>query len=801
MKSKLVKGLMGAGAISLCVVIAAIVLIPWLNSYQETGTIRLRVLEHPVKVVRDEKGMAYLRAQTIHDALAAQGFVTAQDRLFQMQLTRMLAQGRISELLGDKTKSLDIRMRTIGMHRLARKHEQILDQETRDSFQAYVDGVNAFVNSGRDRQLEFPISGLKPEPWTIADSLSVLYYMAWTTSANIQTEIVAQMLVEKLGLDKAKQLFPINVNPDDPTDSGTRSTYNPPVTNLHLASDHFLREYLDFGALLQGSNNWAVAGRLSASGKPIVADDPHLDARVLPGVWYPLGIITPEFRAVGVMVPGIPGMSVGRTDYISLGVTNAYGDCQDLYVETLDPSDPGRYLEGDTSLPFKVVAEKLRIKDKAARNGYREEEFNIRFSNRGPVVSGILPGLRTDKVITLRWAANESMEPRIGLTDMFKAKSIDDLQAALQNLTMVVLNYVFADKAGNIGWFVSGRLPIRSQGESLAPREVRDGNDNWVGWIPREKMPQARNPSKGWVGTCNHKTTLNSYPYYYSNHLSPSYRYRRLIELLNEPGPKTPLDHWKYQRDVHNIMARDIGPVMAKALVGNPESAKMGEILASWNCEENLDNVAPAVFQGVYRNFARLTFEDELGPELASLMLGNWYFWEERLHRMVKQGESPWFDDTRTPQRKETMNDLFRQAAIQLVRDMRSPYGSDPAGWRWGNIHQMEFINPIRREGAGKGLLGGGSHPMGGSGETLYRAIYAFNEPFSVTNSASVRMVADLGDDDKVLAVMPGGVTGRTFHPHQKDQISPFMRGDVVYWWFSDEAIERNTKKKLLLTP
>ncbi|MEW6533106.1 MAG: penicillin acylase family protein [Thermodesulfobacteriota bacterium] len=801
MKRKLVKGLILVAAIVVCAVVAAALIIPRMNTYQEEGTLKLAVLKKPVKVVRDEKGMAYLRAENFHDAIAAQGFITAQDRLFQMQLTRMMAQGRISELAGEKAKPLDIRMRTIGMHRLARKHEKILDQETRNFFQSYVDGVNAFVKSGRDLHLEFSIAGLKPDTWTIADSLSVLYYMAWTTSGNMQTEIVAQMLVEKLGLEKAREIFPINVNPDDPSDTGARSAWLPESTQLHLASDHLLRGYLDWAGPLQGSNNWSVAGRLSTSGKPIVADDPHLDARILPGVWYPLGLITPEFRAVGVMVPGIPGMAIGRTDHIALGVTNAYGDCQDLYVETLDPKDPNKYMEGAASQPFEVVKEKLRIKDKAAPSGYREEEFSIRFTKRGPVVSGVLPGLRTNKVITLRWAANESMEPKIRLMDLLSARSVDELQASLSSLTMIVLNYVFADKQGNVGWLVSGRLPIRSQGESLVPYEVRDAKDNWVGWIPQERMPQSRNPANGWVGTCNHKTTRNDYPYYYSNHLSPSYRYRRLKELLGDPTPKKALDHWAFQRDTDNLMARDIAPIMSKALLGKEETRKVGEVLASWNARDDLESAAPTVFQGVYRNFARLVYEDELGADLASLMLESWYFWEERLHRMVKDGNSPWFDDIRTKDKQETMNDLFQKAAVQFVRDMSSTRGSDPAGWLWGQSHRLEFVNPLRRDGFGKGFLGGGSHPMGGSGETLYRAIYSFNDSFAVTNSASLRMVADLGDDEKVLGVLPAGVTGRTLHPHARDQIVPFMRGDAVYWWFSDEAIRKNTKASLTLTP
>jgi penicillin amidase len=248
-------------------------------------------------------------------------------------------------------------------------------------------------------------------------------------------------------------------------------------------------------------------------------------------------------------------------------------------------------------------------------------------------------------------------------------------------------------------------------------------------------------------------------------------------------------------------MARDIAPIMSKALLGNAETKKLGELLASWNARDDLESAAPTVFQGVYRNFARLVYEDELGPDLVSLMLGNWYFWEERLHRMVKKGNSPWFDDIRTKDKQETMNDLFQKAAVQFVRDMSSTRGSDPGGWLWGQSHQLEFVNPIRREGFGKEFLGGGSHPMGGSGESLYRAIYSFNDSFAVTNSASLRMVADLGDNEKVLGVLPSGVTGRTFHPHARDQILPFMRVEAVYWWFSEEAIKKNARKSLTLTP
>jgi penicillin G amidase len=216
----------------------------------------------------------------------------------------------------------------------------------------------------------------------------------------------------------------------------------------------------------------------------------------------------------------------------------------------------------------------------------------------------------------------------------------------------------------------------------------------------------------------------------------------------------------------------------------------MGEILSAWDFRDDPDKAGPAIFQAVYREFALLVFEDELGEDLARTMLDNWYFWVERLQAMVLEGSSPWFDNVKTEGVTESRDALFYQAALRAGEELSASLGKDPSRWLWGKIHRMEFFSPVRRKGIGKGLLGAGSHAAPGSGETLYRGMYGFNEPFDVTVSASLRMVVDLGDEDKVLAVLPGGVSGRLFHPHAKDQVEAFMNGDKVYWWFSDKAIK-----------
>ncbi len=227
----------------------------------------------------------------------------------------------------------------------------------------------------------------------------------------------------------------------------------------------------------------------------------------------------------------------------------------------------------------------------------------------------------------------------------------------------------------------------------------------------------------------------------------------------------------------------------------------MGEILSKWNFRDDPDKAGPVIFQTIYKLFALLVFEDDLGNEKAMILLNNWYFWQERLMQMVINGRSSWFDNIRTIDKTESLEDLFHQAALKAKAFLAPKLGHEPEKWQWGKVHTLELVNPIRRKGAGKTLLGSGPMPMGGSGETLYRGWYDYDKPFAVTHCAALRMVADLSDKEKIVAVLPGGVTGRTFHAHQKDQVDAFMSGGKMYWWFSDKAIDEHEKSKLILKP
>ena len=796
--------------LALIVVIIIVVLIiinPFsaspLNRYTKSGELTLPGLKAPVTVHRDEKGMAYIYAASFEDLLMAQGFVTSQDRLFQMELTKLFATGRIAELAGEKARNLDIRMRTLGFHRNAGEHVKLLNPKARMYLQKYVDGVNAYIETQPDNiHLEFQLAGIQPSTWSIADSLAILYYMGWDSAGNLSSEIIAQMLVQKLGPVRAAEIFPLNINPDDqPLAKADIQIPGLQNQNFDIMADETLLANLKGNPLRLGSNNWAAGPKLSPGRKPIVANDPHLEATLLPGPWYPCGLISPEIRAVGVTIPGLAGMAVGRTGHFAIGVTNAYGDTQDLYVETLDPDNPGNYLEGDQSVPFEIIEETLKIKDPKAAGGFREEKILIRLTRRGPVISGIIAGVPTDKVISMRWSSFEAKEPSIGFERLLEARTVSEIRQALKDVNQIALNFVFADSRGDIAWQVTGKLPIRTQGGGHVPYIVKDTKDNWTGWIPWEDMPHSMNPARGWLGTCNHMTVKHDYPYYYTSALSPSYRYRRLIELMETPGKKSVDDHWKFQRDTVNLMAKKIAPVMAQALASHADTRKMGQILSEWDFHDNPDSAAATVFQAVYREFALLVYADELGEEPAKKMLDIWYFWQERLQKMVLDGNSPWFDNIHTADRRESRDALFHQAGLNARKYLELILGKDPAKWQWGKVHRHEFLSPIRRSGTGKTWLGGGSHPSGGSGETLYRGIYDFSTPFKINISDSLRMVADLADPDKILAVLPGGVSGRQFDPHTTDQIAPFMQGEKVYWWFSDKAIKEHTRHTLTLNP
>lgn len=781
-------------------VVGIAILTQVVDRYQSDGVLPLSVLSAPVRVVRDEQGIPYIYAESLDDAIRAQGWVTAQDRLLQIDFERYLAAGRLSELIGESALESDIALRLAGTARHGRRHAELLGPADRRFYELYLEGLNAYIEQQTsEHQFGFGLLGTRPEPWTVADVMTLQYFLNWSSSVNLQAELISQKLIDRLGAETAAEIRQVTINPDDNSGTGLDGVALP-------AQSVALNLKVDAGWLTPGpkpreigSNQWVMSGARSINGAPVLANDPHLDARNLPGIWHPVGLVTPDFRAVGAAGPGIPGLAVGRTSHIAFGVTNAYADVVDLFIETEDPQRPGNYLEGEQSFPFEVIEETLRVRKRPGSPEFRTVLLKIRLTHRGPVISDHGMSVASGKLISMRWSAPENMAADTGQYALFTARSVEEARRAI-GLNTAPYNYVIADMDGNIGHATGGCVPIRTQGDGSTPLLVKDGTDAWAGFIPPEQMPGQFNPARGWVGNANHRTVPADYPWAYSTYFAASWRYRRMVELLDQPGLLSAEDHWVFMRDTQNNMAAGIAPLMAQALLAAKDTRDLGEILADWNHADDVGLVAPTVFQAVYREFARQTFADELGAELSDEMLGSWYYWHERLAQMVGADSSAWFDDTGTPE-VETRDDIFRRAARLARSELAEVAGPDADQWQWGRVHTVTFFSPLIPGKGPANVLGAGTHPKEGSGETLNRATYRFNKPWEATTIASMRFVADLADPDKVTAVLVGGASGRQFDPHLKDQTPAWLSGEPRYWWFSDAAIAGHKRAELVLQP
>lgn len=770
---------------------------------QVDGTLKLAGLSAPVKVLRDELGVPYVFAANVPDLIRAQGFVTAQNRLLQMELFRATWRGELAATFGPDALPADIRMRVLGMRRNGDRHAAKIDPATRALLQQYVDGVNAYVrDNAADHPLEPRLAGLAPSPWSVADLVTLVHFVHYTHATNFKAEVVAQKLIDKIGIERAKEIFPLTVNPDWEAKSaglggpGAGQWLGVQWSDLAVAPETLNHQGL-------GSNNWAIAPSRSASGKAMVVNDPHLDSRILPGYWHPIGLFAPGVQAVGAALPGMPGIMVGRTKHVAFGVTNAYGDVQDLYIETVDPANPDHYLDGGKSVPFEVITETIKVKDKTAPGGMREETLKIRSTRRGPVITdhaGLGP--KGDKLLVLRSTDAEVLNPVLGYEGLLTAPDAAAFDRELQKMDLMMFNFVFGDDQGAIAHRATGAVPIRAGGAGAIPHAPpADGSDDWTGFIPKDRMPGMLNPARGWVGTANNDTTPTDYAWYYTNYVAPDYRYRRIGQVLGDAQKMTVDDHWKLMHDDRNLQSDVLRKTIVAALQGTAAHKDLAAILEPWDGVDRADQAAPLVYQALYREIALGSFVNKLGEDVAQDMLSTWYFWQQRFDGLVATPDSPWFDDPATTDRRETLADVIRAAAPKARTALAAAQGEDPAGWRWGRSHTLRFVSPLRRSGAGQELLGGFTVERPGSGETLNRGVYDFMKPYEVNFFASMRVVTDFGDPDKIDAIVAGGVNERHFQPHQNDQARLLVANQRRSWWFDPAKAEANAKSTLQLVP
>jgi penicillin amidase len=781
---------------------------------QVDGELKLPGLSAPVKLLRDALGVPYIFAENTPDLFRAQGFVTAQHRLLQMELFRATWRGELAASFGEAALPSDIRMRVLGIARNGERHAERIGPETRAFLQPYVDGINAYVQGhASEHPIELRIAGLKPRPWAVADLVTLVHFVHHTHATNFKAEVVGQKLIDRLGAERAADLLPVTRNPDWPAGAVSAAATERSARTAENTAEQSAALGLDWSRLLiapdtlnhqgLGSNNWAVGPSRSASGQAVVANDPHLDNRILPGMWHPVGLFAPGIQAVGAALPGVPGILVGRTQHVGFGVTNAYGDVQDLYIETLDPANPANYLDGGKGVPFGVINEVIRIKDSSAPGGLREHALTIRTTRRGPVISDH-KGLGPDgnQLLVLRSTDAEVLAPQLGIEGLLTAPNAAAFDAEVQKIDLMMFNFVYADDAGAIGHRASGAVPIRAGANGSLPRRpAADGSDDWTGFIPKDRMPGMHNPPRAWVGTANHDTRPEGFPWYYTNYVAPDYRYRRMGEVLGEAKQMTVDQHWALMRDDRNLQSDALRPIILQALQGEAAMADWVALLQAWDGVDRAEAAAPLIYQALYREIALGSFSDELGEATAADMLSTWYFWQQRFDSLLATPEAVWFDDVRTSERRETLADVIRAAAPRARATLEAQQGKDLSQWQWGKAHRLAFVSPLRRKGAGQEWVGGFSIDKSGSGETLNRGVYDFMAPFDAKFFASMQVVVDFGDPDKIHAILAGGVSERHFQPHQNDQARLWAQGERRAWWFNPAQAEAHAVSRALLVP
>ena len=790
-----------------------------LNHYAMPETLQLSILDGPVTVHRDAMGVPYVFAESEADLIRVQGFVVTQDRLFQLEFYRALINGRLAEVIGQAGLESDLRIRLLGLVDNALRHSRALDPGPRTYLERYVAGMNAYLECcEEDFPFELGLLGLEPAPWTVEELMSVMHYVSSEQSRNWRDELMVARLVTALGPERAGDLLPLHRNPERAqpyhwleteglgglaTEASSEAAELRDVAGLSaedLAGLSSRQEPARFPAF--GSNNWAVGPSRTASGQALLANDPHLDARLLPGPWYPIGLFAGDIRAFGLALPAVPGLLVGRTEHVAWGVTNGYGDSQDLFIEQVDAQNPERYLDGGEWKDFDVRTEVIRIKD---GDGYREQPMRIRSTLRGPLVTDHAIGEvgdgggATGLHLSFRWTLAEKQRGQIGIDRFLTARSVDDFEAAVADVDILYFNFAIADRHGTIARRSSGRVPTRAPGVGAYPATLGD-EPPWQGWIDKEEMPTSRGDGVGWVATANNDLRPDDYPYFFSSHFAPDYRYQRIAQMLDGSPDGTAEQHWDFIQDDVNLQAQKLAPLFADALAGVPELADLTEILRTWDHRDDQESVAPSVYHAIYEQLFGLVFDDELGEALGVDLHENRYFWLQRFDRMLLEGASPWFDDVTTPAIEE-LDDLIQQAGRRARAVLVERLGHDPKRWFWGELHQVVFVSPLRMSGFGSEQLGLPPVPVSGSGETVLRSQYRAREDFAPSFMDSARFVADFGNDQYVLGVIAGGVVARQGHPAFKNQVPTWASGGYLRWWIDPERARTETSQAVRLEP
>jgi penicillin amidase len=737
------------------------------------GEERLAGLAAAVTVRRDGLGIPHLRADSISDVLRAQGYVTAQDRLWHMDVLRRRALGELAEAFGAGLVRADREARTLGLGFAARRELPTLPPDAAAAVRSYTDGVNAYLSAHPEAlPLEFRLLRYEPRPWTPADTLAVGMLLSLDLAQGWESEAWRAFLDKRLAPDVVDMLYPTRFA-DDRVLFGDDS---PSLTSPVTPGDH-----------ARGSNNWVISGAHTATGKPLLANDPHLGLGV-PSIWTAVHLSAPGLEVAGVTLPGIPGVILGRNARVAWGCTNVHDDSADLYLEEFDPRQPDHYRTADGWETVTVRTEPIRVRDGQLSRSWHTVGHEVRSTRHGPLVE--IRG----RLYALRWTMHTETGGFAAFQGMNHAAGWDDFRRALQLFPGPSQNFVYADADGHIAWYSAGRLPVRRSGDGSRPYDGAAPDGDWLSYVPFDELPHAIDPPSGRLVTANNRLVGSAYPHKVSRGGIGPWRAAAVLEGLEAREGWTADDIARLQGERLSIPHRDLSRVLLEAASRHSGDALWQEVareLTGWDGRLEPESRPAAL---VFTAF-RVLGDRVIGPRIEGIPLARTLRRRPAaVHRLIRERPASW-----VPKGDADWDATLRATWAAAVAELTETLGSDRSRWRHGALNRVQIRHPLSRAVPALGwLLNPPAAEMGGAATTPNVLGVT---PGGEVEGPSMRFVADLADPDNTRLVNFMGQSGHVASPHYGDQLEPWLRVESRKLPFTPEAVAREARHTLRLVP
>lgn len=750
------------------IVVLAVIVVVGLNLYLSStkaiieGELAMKVLDADVKVVRDTDGVPHITAQSDADLYRAQGFVQAQDRLFQMDLARRQASGRLAEVVGESAVDTDKFFLTFSLRDAAEKSYDGYSEEAKEVLEFYAEGVNDFIEFAKEENklsYEFKLLGYEPEEWTPTDSLAIGKYMAYDLGGNWSTLAIRHWALNELDEEKAKELF--ITYPENAKSIIEANISNPVNVSGHFDSSVLPNEF-------NGSNNWVVSGDKTASGLPLLADDPHLGLST-PSVWYQMHLESPEQNVSGVIFAGIPGIILGHNEDVAWGVTNVGPDVQDLYIETPNPEDRTQFLYEGKWEQAEVRNSPIKVK------GQEDIPFEVVVTRHGPIISDVVfKEEEASALFSMQWTALAPTLELQAILKMNKSADWEEFEVALEDFHAPAQNFVFAAKDGTIAYKANGKIPLRKTGDGQLPVPGDSAEYDWQGFVPYNELPVVVNPEEGYIATANNEVVDDSYPYHITDFWAQSYRYERIAEVLESKSDFTKEDMMDLQMDQTNLYAKEFLTQMLGSVENLDTKGEYKEILSlvkQWNQVDDKEQAAPLVFHKWMKELPQTLLEEEMPEDVYSMLPGKGNISDQLLRKGYNNEQSAWLEAY------GGVDKWVYDSFVKATEEISEEFGSNEKKWKWGDYHQLTFDHPLG--GASPilaYLLNPDPVPIGGSNITVQAA--GFGEDGKVDHGASWRFVADLADLNEAYHIVGPGQSGHMKSEWYHSQVDDWAEGN-----------------------